>query len=39
VYHVAIYTGRGRIWHASNPRTDVLLGKIYSKNWGAGRLR
>jgi cell wall-associated NlpC family hydrolase len=39
VYHVAIYAGRGRIWHASNPRTDVLLAKIYSKNWVAGRLR
>jgi len=37
VYHVAIYAGGGRIWHASNPRTDVLLSKIWTKNWVAGR--
>jgi cell wall-associated NlpC family hydrolase len=39
VFHVGIYAGHGRIWHASNPRTDVKLGKIYNSNWAAGRLR
>jgi cell wall-associated NlpC family hydrolase len=39
VYHVAIYAGNGKIWHASNPRTDVQRGKIWSKNWVAGRVR
>jgi peptidoglycan DL-endopeptidase CwlO len=39
VYHVAIYAGGGRIWHSSNPRTDVRLSKIWTKNWVAGRVR
>jgi cell wall-associated NlpC family hydrolase len=39
VFHVGIYAGHGKIWHASNPRTDIKLGKIYNKNWVAGRVR
>ena len=39
VYHVAIYAGRGRIWHASNPRDDILLSRIWTNNWVAGRVR
>ncbi len=37
VYHVVIYAGRDRVWHAPNPGTPVKKGKIYSKHWTAGR--
>jgi len=39
VYHVAIYAGGGKIWHASNPRTDIKLDRIWTSRWSAGRLR
>ena len=39
VYHVGIYAGHSKIWHASNPRTDVLLSKIWTSHWVAGRVR
>jgi cell wall-associated NlpC family hydrolase len=39
VYHVAIYAGGGKIWHASNPRTDIKLAKIWTSRWSAGRVR
>ena len=39
VYHVAIYAGGGRIWHASSPRTGVLLSRIWTNSWVAGRVR
>lgn len=35
--HVAIYLGNNKIVHASNPRTDVKVGKLYSF-WTARRL-
>jgi cell wall-associated NlpC family hydrolase len=38
VYHVAIYAGGGKIWHASNPRTDITLAKIWTSRWSAGRI-
>jgi cell wall-associated NlpC family hydrolase len=37
VYHVVIYAGGGRVWHAPNPGTPVKKGKIYSSHWTAGR--
>jgi cell wall-associated NlpC family hydrolase len=39
VYHAAIYAGGGKIWHASNPRTDIKLAKIWTSSWVAGRVR
>jgi cell wall-associated NlpC family hydrolase len=39
VYHVAIYAGGGKIWHASNPRTDISLDRIWTSRWSAGRIR
>jgi cell wall-associated NlpC family hydrolase len=37
VYHVVIYAGNNRVWHAPNPGTRVKLGKIYAKHVTAGR--
>ncbi|HUR74966.1 MAG TPA: C40 family peptidase [Sporichthya sp.] len=37
VYHVVIYAGHDRVWHAPNPGTSVKKGKIYSRHWTAGR--
>ncbi len=37
VYHVGIYAGGGKVWHAANPGTRVKKGKIYAKHWTAGR--
>ena len=37
VYHVVIYAGDHRVWHAPNPGTPVKKGKIYSSHWTAGR--
>jgi cell wall-associated NlpC family hydrolase len=37
VYHVVIYAGNGRVWHAPNPGTRVKKGKIYAKYVTAGR--
>lgn len=37
VYHVVIYAGNGRVWHAPNPGTRVKKGKIYAKHVTAGR--
>jgi cell wall-associated NlpC family hydrolase len=38
VYHVALYAGHGRIWHARHPGAGVALTKISSRNWVAGRV-
>ncbi len=37
VYHVAIYAGNNRIWHAPRPGERVQRDKIWSKRWTAGR--
>jgi cell wall-associated NlpC family hydrolase len=39
VYHVAIYAGRGRIWHAPSPGKRVQLAKIWTNHWVGGRVR
>lgn len=37
VYHVGIYAGDGRIWHAPKPGTKVRLAKIWTTKWVGGR--
>jgi peptidoglycan DL-endopeptidase CwlO len=37
VYHVAIYAGRGKVWHSTRPGEDVRKTKIHSRTWTAGR--
>ncbi|GAA0604781.1 C40 family peptidase [Sporichthya brevicatena] len=37
VYHVAIYAGNNRIWHAPRPGDHVKREKIWTKRWTAGR--
>jgi cell wall-associated NlpC family hydrolase len=39
VYHVGIYAGKGRIWHAPRPGTRVRLEKIWTKQIWYGRIR
>jgi cell wall-associated NlpC family hydrolase len=39
VYHVGIYAGGGRMWHAPKPGDRVKLAKIYSKSVRYGRVR
>ena len=39
VYHVAIYAGGGRMWHAPRPGQRVKLAKIYSSSVRYGRVR
>lgn len=38
VSHVGIYAGKGRVWYAPRSGQRVKLGKIYAKNWVAGRV-
>ena len=38
VYHVGIYAGRHKIWHAPHTGTVVKLAKIYGNNWKVGRI-
>ncbi|WP_231121395.1 C40 family peptidase [Motilibacter peucedani] len=38
VYHVAIYAGHNRIWHARQPGQGVALTPISSHSWVAGRV-
>ena len=37
VYHVAIYAGGGKVWHATRPGERVRKTKIYTRTWTAGR--
>lgn len=37
VYHVAIYAGDNRIWHAPKPGQKVRLAKIWTTRWVGGR--
>ena len=38
VYHVALYAGHGRIWHARQPGQGVALTRISASSWAAGRV-
>ncbi|MFI1966535.1 C40 family peptidase [Streptomyces pathocidini] len=39
VYHVGIYAGHGKIWHAPKPGARVRLERIWSSNVTYGRVR
>ncbi|KAA6223586.1 NlpC/P60 family protein [Streptomyces albofaciens JCM 4342] len=39
IYHVGIYAGNGRIWHAPKPGTVVRLERIWSRSVSYGRIR
>ncbi|QEU96476.1 C40 family peptidase [Streptomyces kanamyceticus] len=39
VYHVGIYAGNGRIWHAPKRNTVVRLERIWTKSVWYGRVR
>jgi cell wall-associated NlpC family hydrolase len=39
VYHVGIYAGKNRIWHASRPGTPVRKSKIWTSRVFYGRVR
>lgn len=39
VYHVGVYAGSGKIWHAPKPGTRVRLEKIWTSNVRYGRVR
>jgi cell wall-associated NlpC family hydrolase len=39
VYHVGIYAGHGKIWHAPRPGTKVRLEKIWTRSVYYGRVR
>jgi cell wall-associated NlpC family hydrolase len=39
VYHVGIYSGRGRIWHSPKPGAKVRLETIWSRSTWTGRVR
>lgn len=39
VYHVGIYAGRHRLWHASRPGTPVHKARIWSSSVFYGRVR
>ena len=38
-YHVGIYAGGSKVWHAPRPGQRVQLSKIWTTKWVAGRLR
>ena len=37
IYHVGIFAGSGRMWHAPHTGSRVQLAKIYSSNFVVGR--
>lgn len=37
IYHVGIYAGAGKVWHAPRPGQRVELSKIWTSKWVAGR--
>lgn len=39
IYHVGIYAGKGKIWHAPKPGTVVRLERIWSRSVSYGRVR
>jgi cell wall-associated NlpC family hydrolase len=38
IYHVGIYAGKHKMWHAPHSGSVVKLAKIYGSNWKVGRL-
>jgi cell wall-associated NlpC family hydrolase len=38
-YHVGVYAGSGRVWHAPRPGQRVMLSRIWTTSWQAGRVR
>lgn len=38
IYHVGIYAGHKKIWHAPKPGSGVKLAKIWTSHWKAGRV-
>ena len=38
-YHVGIYAGYGKVWHAPYPGQRVQLSRIWTSSWVAGRVR
>ena len=38
VYHVGIYAGHNKMWHAPKPGSKVKLAKIWTKKWKVGRV-
>jgi cell wall-associated NlpC family hydrolase len=38
-YHVGVYAGAGRIWHAPKPGSPVKLARIWTSNYVVGRVR
>ncbi|MFH8410781.1 C40 family peptidase [Streptomyces sp. NPDC018019] len=39
IYHVGIYAGNGKIWHAPKPGSVVRLERIWSRSVSYGRVR
>lgn len=39
VYHVGIYAGNGKIWHAPHTGARVRLERIWTSKWTGGRVR
>jgi cell wall-associated NlpC family hydrolase len=39
VYHVGVYAGGNRVWHAPRPGQRVQLSRIWTRAWVAGRVR
>ncbi len=39
VYHVAIYAGKGYVWHSPYTGSDVHRSKLWTTAWYAGRVR
>jgi cell wall-associated NlpC family hydrolase len=38
IYHVGIYAGHKKIWHAPKPGSRVKLATIWTSHWKAGRV-
>ena len=38
-YHVGLYAGNGKVWHAPRPGQRVQLSRIWTTAWVAGRVR
>ena len=39
VYHVGVYAGAGKLWHAPKPGDRVKLSTLWTSKWTAGRVR
>lgn len=37
-YHVGVYAGYGKVWHAPRPGQRVQLSRIWTTSWVAGRM-